>query len=168
MMAKAIQLRENFTNQKVSPMSPIVVGLGTTCFDALIGNSYRNSLDQLDNWGRAAFTTAWLLFLCKLVIGFVSAYDIFLTVKYVEFLPSMELNPVGRVLMNLDSGPSCRLDQIAGFIALKFCGNFATLVTIELLSYWKRRVAVLVALGITAFQLALLMVLTLQFLPPPN
>lgn len=98
----------------------------------------------------------WVLLLCKLTIGVVSAYDIFLTVKYFESLPNMELNPVGRWLMMLDEGPDCRLHQIAAFIAAKFAGNFIALCVIELLAAWRPRMSTAVALSVAAFQIGLL------------
>jgi hypothetical protein len=98
----------------------------------------------------------WTLLACKLIIGLVSAYDIFLTIKYVNSLPLMELNPIGRWMMQLDSGPECGLDQIACFVAAKFSGNFLTLACIELLCHWRRSLACLVACGVSAAQLLLL------------
>ncbi len=98
----------------------------------------------------------WTLLICKLVIGVVSAYDIFLTVKYVEFLPTMELNPIGRWLMMLDRETSCHLSQIAAFIASKFVGNFVALSVIELLANWKPKISSAVALSVAALQLLLL------------
>lgn len=98
----------------------------------------------------------WTLLLCKLTIGVVSAYDIYLTIKYVESLSTYELNPIGRWLMRLDAGPQCELSQTASFIAAKFCGNFIALSVIELLGTWKAYIAAAVALAIAAFQLGLL------------
>lgn len=96
---------------------------------------------------------------CKVIIGLVSAYDIHQTIKYVEYLPQMELNPIGRWLMSLDSGPECDLQQAALFITAKFAGNFACVVIIELLSHWRRGLASLVAISVAAVQLGLLYVL---------
>jgi hypothetical protein len=98
----------------------------------------------------------WTLLLCKLIIGVVSAYDIFLTIKYVESLPMMELNPIGRWLMMLDNQTTCQLSQIAAFIASKFAGNFLALCVIELLASWKPRMSTAVALSVALIQLWLL------------
>ena len=97
----------------------------------------------------------WVVLFCKLVIGFVSAYDIFLTIKYYETLPSMELNPIGRWMMMLDNGPECELNQIAAFITAKFAGNFVVLCVIELLVKWKHRMAAIVALAVASCQVML-------------
>jgi len=98
----------------------------------------------------------WTLLVCKLIIGVVSAYDIFLTIKYVESLPMMELNPIGRWLMMLDDQTTCQLSQIAAFIASKFAGNFLALCVIELLANWKPKMSSAVALAVALFQLWLL------------
>lgn len=100
------------------------------------------------------------LLVLKLTIGLVSAYDIFLTIKYVECLPEMELNPVGRWLMCLDSGPECGLDQIAGFVSAKFAGNFLTLAILELVCHWRKSLAVCIATIVAMAQLYLLHILT--------
>ncbi|MEC8555812.1 MAG: hypothetical protein VXZ82_12460 [Planctomycetota bacterium] len=96
----------------------------------------------------------------KLIIGFVSAYDIFLTIKYIDSLPMLELNPIGRWLMRLDSGPTCSLDQVACFVSAKFAGNFLCLSVIEMLGSWKRPAAVSAAFVVAALQLLLLGFLT--------
>lgn len=93
---------------------------------------------------------------CQLLIGLVSAYDIFLTIKYVEYLPELELNPIGRWLMQLDAGPTCSLDQVACFVSAKFAGNFLSLAIIEALGRWKPTLAGSVAVVVAALQLVLL------------
>ena len=111
----------------------------------------RPSFAAVQQW----LSNSWVLLACKLIIGVVSAYDIFLTIKYFESLPAMELNPIGRWLMSLDTGPECQLDQIAGFISAKFVGNFLVLATIELVSHWKRVMASAIAFILAGFQLLL-------------
>lgn len=115
-----------------------------------------SSFRRLDEFIERLACSAAMLLLCKLVIGAVSAYDIFLTIKYFESLPSMELNPIGRWMMSLDSGPECDLDQISCFIACKFAGNFIALSVIEALCSWKRYMATAVAFAVACFQLMLL------------
>jgi hypothetical protein len=107
------------------------------------------------------FCNRWSLLVCKFLIGLVSAYDIYLTIKYVEYLGTYELNPVGRWLMQLDSGPECELKQVAGFITAKFAGNFIALSIIELLAGWRRYIATAVAFPIVLFQMGLLYYLVL-------
>ncbi len=99
------------------------------------------------------------LLVCKVIIGVVSAYDIHQTIKYVEYLPQMELNPIGRWLMSLDRGPTCDLQQAACFITAKFTGNFACLAIIELLCNWRRGLATVIAIVVAAFQSVLLVYL---------
>lgn len=112
--------------------------------------------EELNHHLANVFCNRWTLLVCKLLIGLVSAYDIYLTIKYVQYLGEMELNPIGRWLMNLDQGPTCELQQVAGFITAKFAGNFIAISVIELLASWKRHLATAVALPIVLFQLWLL------------
>lgn len=111
---------------------------------------------RISVWHENVVCSRWTLTVCKLLIGIVSAYDIHQTVKYVEYLPELELNPVGRWLMGLDDGPECDLQQTACFITAKFLGNFACLAIIEILSNWKRHIASGVAVSVAVFQLTLL------------
>ncbi len=101
-------------------------------------------------------TNPWSLLFCKLAIGLVSAYDIFLTVKYVESLPQYELNPLGRWMMSLDSEVPCELSQTAGFLGAKCLGNFIIFAVIELLANWRRGIASAVAVAIVVYQGGLL------------
>ncbi len=97
----------------------------------------------------------WTLAACKLTISLVSAFDIYLTIKYVDFLPMLELNPIGRWLMSLDSSAECDLKQVALFVTAKFAGNYAVLFTIDYLASWRLRMASCVALGVAVCQLVL-------------
>ena len=112
----------------------------------------------------AVLLSPWLLITLKMIIGLVSAYDVFLTIKYVEYLPLLEVNPIGRWLMGLEQemgpAPTCELAQIGGFIAAKFSGNFIALATIELIAVYRRSWAVVIAASIALLQLVLLFVLT--------
>jgi hypothetical protein len=115
-------------------------------------------VDKVDINGLIGATCCnrWALFGAKLLIGLISAYDVYLTIKYVGALPTYELNPVGRWLMRLDSGPTCELQQIAAFITAKFAGNLIALSVIELLASLNRSMAGAVALPVAAFQVWLL------------
>ena len=107
--------------------------------------------DQL----RLLLNSLCFLMLCKAVILAVSAYDIYLTVKYVEFLPQLELNPIGRWLLGLDQGPTCCLQQAAAFITAKFTGNVLVVVAIELLASCGFRLVGFVAGAVAFFQVLL-------------
>jgi hypothetical protein len=109
----------------------------------------------------AMLCTPMALLFCKAVIGIVSGYDLFLTIKYVESLPMMEMNPVGRWLMGIRSHCSCgyapgTLQQMACFITAKFFGNFITFGVIEALAHWRRPMAATVATTLAFIQLCLL------------
>ncbi len=106
-------------------------------------------------WLVAVVSSVWMLLACKSVIGFVSAFDTYLTIKYAESLDIYEQNPLGRWLMGLDQGPVCETQQIAAFITAKFLGTLLVLITIQGLAFWRVRVACMVATPVAAAQLYL-------------
>ena len=95
------------------------------------------------------------MLICKCIILVVSAADIYLTVKYVESLPELELNPVGRWLLGFDNGPECKLQHAAAFITAKFAGNVLVLATIEMLAHFRFRQVGFVAAAVALFQILL-------------
>ena len=97
----------------------------------------------------------WGLLVCKCIIFVVSALDIYLTVKYVEYLPELELNPIGRWLLGFDNGPECRLQNAAAFITAKFAGNVLVLAIIEMLAHCRFRRVGFVAAAVALFQILL-------------
>lgn len=110
--------------------------------------------------GRIMCSTCALL-LCKVIIGIVSGYDIFLTIKYVESLPWMEMNPIGRWLMDLNGdlslgGREASVQQTAAFISSKVAGNFITFAVIDGMAQWRRPMAAAIATVVASFQLCLL------------
>jgi hypothetical protein len=103
----------------------------------------------------SALGSVWGLLICKCIILVVSALDIYLTVKYVEFLPELELNPVGRWLLGFDNGPVCKLQNAAAFITAKFAGNVLVLAIIEMLAHCRFRKVGFVAASVAFFQILL-------------
>ncbi len=112
-------------------------------------------------WTLAIVSSVWVLMACKTLIGCVSAFDTYLTIKYAESLDVYEQNPLGRWLMGLDNGPVCDTQQIAAFITAKFLGTLLVLIVIQGLAYWRVRVAGLVATPVALAQLYLVIHLIL-------
>jgi hypothetical protein len=54
-------------------------------------------------------------------IGFTSAYDAYLAIKYRDTLAAMEKNPIGLWLMSLDGG------DVSLFMGIKFAGTVLVL-----------------------------------------
>ena len=97
----------------------------------------------------ALFATLWLFLI------FVSVFDGYLVVRFRHELHKTELNPVGRLLIQLNGG------QVWLMLAAKFLGTVAT-ATIVLLIYGRRpRLGVTIAGVIATLQLALLLFLLL-------
>ena len=103
---------------------------------------------------------AWVIIACKITIGFVATYDVYLTLKYASFLDRYEQNPVGRWLMSLDKGPVNDLQQIAAFVTAKFAGTLLVLIILQVIAGWRIRLGVLVAVPIALIQLYLAYYLT--------
>ncbi len=139
-----------------------------------LGSESFSSARTARNWTKASWTencrrlttsvvvvsnqvlgSVWGLLACKCIILIVSAFDIYLTVKYVEFLPELELNPVGRWLLGVDKGPRCDLQQAAAFITAKFAGNVLVLAIIETLAHCGFRRVGFVAGAVALFQILL-------------
>lgn len=90
--------------------------------------------------------------ICSLLIGFVSAYDSYLTVMYVDSLQGLELNPVGRLMMGLDDPLNGYTPHIALFLGCKFAGTILVLFVLQILWIWRRQLSSMVALKVAAAQ----------------
>jgi len=97
--------------------------------------------------------------ICSLCIGLISAYDSYLTIKYFASLKALEINPVGRWMMGLDSGPIDGVSHIALFLGCKFAGTVIVLFVLQMIWFWRRRWSGVIALKVALFQLALLLML---------
>lgn len=89
------------------------------------------------------------------IIGGISAYDAFLAMKYRAELPHMELNGLGRLLLWMEGGDP------ALFLGVKFFGTMMVLGILANLFYSRPVLGIWVARGVAAFQVGLLMFLTL-------
>jgi hypothetical protein len=117
--------------------------------------SRRGSATFIFSVAGAALGSVWGLLACKCVILTVSGMDIYLTVKYVEYMPQLELNPIGRWILGVDEGPHCKLQQAAAFITAKFAGNVMVLAIIEMLAHCRFRRVGFVAAAVALFQILL-------------
>ena len=85
-------------------------------------------------------------------VVFVSAYDSYLTVMYVDSLQSLELNPVGRYMMGLDDPLTGCTPHIAVFLGCKFAGTILVLFVLQLLWVWRRQLSSMVAMKVAFAQ----------------
>ena len=85
-----------------------------------------------------------------LFIGLVSAFDTYLTVKFQDSLEIEELNPLARMLLQLDGWDP------ALFIGVKFVGSVMVLGILTALHVADRRIGLVIATAIASFQLGLL------------
>lgn len=90
------------------------------------------------------FSAMWVL------IGAVSAFDTYLTVRYQETLVLLECNPVALWLLAYDEWNPATL------VALKFLGSMIVLGVLALSFRWRPRWGMFMSLSIALFQTALL------------
>jgi hypothetical protein len=100
--------------------------------------------DRLNFCQRMIFPGLWLF------IGLVSAFDTYLTVKFQDSLEIEELNPLARMLLQLDGWDP------ALFIGVKFLGSVMVLGILAALHLSDRRIGLVIATAIASFQLGLL------------
>ena len=97
---------------------------------------------------RAAYNLLWLF------IGAVSSYDAYLTMKFNDSIASMELNPLGVWLIEMDGGdPSL-------FIGVKFLGTIIVLGLLSLIHKHHQRMGWTLIGMVSTFQVGLLTFLT--------
>ena len=107
--------------------------------------------------GFLSFVALWL------VVGLVSAYDGYLTVRYQHMLHLFEENPVGRWIMDLDHGRVFNKDygyvvenqKVARFLGLKFAGTILSLAILLVVHRYKARMGLLISGIIASLQGAL-------------
>ena len=81
-----------------------------------------------------------------LVIGMVAAYDTYLSVKFQESLPILEMNPVCRMIIAADGG------SVAMLLGFKFAGTVLSLGAILLLYRFKPNIGVSIAMIVASLQ----------------
>ena len=91
--------------------------------------------------------------LLLLVIGYISAYDLYLAISFSEELILNEQNPLGRYLIKVNNG------NIALFMGLKFAGTITCLAILVVLYQCKKSWAWICISAITLFQISLLLYL---------
>lgn len=90
-----------------------------------------------------------------LFVGLVSFYDAYLVVAYSESIMELEQNPVGRFLIEFNSG------DVGLFVSVKAVGTALVIAALIGLYCTEKRLACSVAGGLTAFQFGLSLYLTL-------
>lgn len=96
-----------------------------------------------------------------IIVGLVSVYDMYLTIKYAQYLKYMEQNPVGRWLMQLDQLHNGAIPDLTLFLSAKSIGTLIVLIILAMLYHHRRRIGHPVAVGVSAFQVLLAWYLTL-------
>jgi hypothetical protein len=101
----------------------------------------------------------FLLTIYLVTIGAISLYDMVLTVRYSQTLRQLELNPVGRWLMQLDQLPKNSLPDLTWFLAAKGLGTAIVLLVIFTITRRRARLGHPVGVGVSLCQIVLAMYL---------
>lgn len=84
-----------------------------------------------------------------IIVGGVSALDMYLAIKFSESLNIMETNALGRWLMECDGG------SVALFMSLKLAGTMFVLGTITVMHAWRIRLASFIGWAVAIYQMGL-------------
>jgi len=90
-----------------------------------------------------------------LIVGGISVYDIYLTIRYAESLEQYEANPIGRWLMGLDQLARAECPDVSLFIGCKTVGTLLVLAVIATLVIRWARLGHPIAMGVSLFQITL-------------
>jgi hypothetical protein len=101
----------------------------------------------------------FLLSVYLTVIGAISFYDMVLTVRYAETLKQLELNPVGRWLMQLDQIPKNTEPDLTSFLFAKGLGTAIVLLVIFIMTQRRARLGHPIGFGVSLCQVVLAMYL---------
>jgi len=101
----------------------------------------------------------FLLTIYMVTIGAISLYDMVLTVRYSETLRQLELNPIGRWLVQLDQLPKNSLPDLTWFLAAKGLGTAIVLLVIFTITRRRARLGHPVGAGVSLCQIVLAMYL---------
>jgi hypothetical protein len=112
---------------------------------------------QLAGWARQGWFSA-----CWSFIGMVSALDTYLINRFGDVLASLEENPVGLFLINLNGG------NVSIFIRLKLAGTVLVMSVLAGLYVYHRRWSIPITASVAAFQFGLLFYLVLSSPPRPH
>tara|TARA_R110002020_G_scaffold377043_1_gene588109 strand:- start:1040 stop:1348 length:309 start_codon:yes stop_codon:yes gene_type:complete len=98
-------------------------------------------------WSKVIFSVQWLF------IGGCSAIDAYLSIKLRDVLYESELNPLGRLLLELGDG------DVALFMGAKFAGTVLALGILILVWRKNEKIAHIVIASLSVLHLALLVFL---------
>lgn len=102
----------------------------------------------------------FLLLACCAVIGLISSYDGYLTIRYHESLAQMEVNPLGRVILELDRDGGTSAAALATFLGLKFAGTVVVICALQGIFRGHRRIGLTCAVAVAMVQALLGLYLT--------
>lgn len=131
---------------------PATSGSGRFVLDFIVGSTNPSETTAI---GHSVARSPWIFPLLWVFIGFVTAVDAYLTVRFQSQLEFEEQNPIGVLVLSLsDWNP-------AQFIGLKYMGSTLVLGILTALYARNPRLGFTVTLAVAAFQFGLLCYLVL-------
>jgi hypothetical protein len=127
-------------------------GRGGLLFDFIVGTRNRTESDEI---GHSLSRRSWIFPLLWVFIGFVSAVDAYLTIRFHSYLEFEEQNPVGVMILSLSDW------KPAQFIGIKYMGSTIVLGVLTALYSRNPPLGLTVTSAVAAFQLFLLCYLLL-------
>lgn len=121
------------------------------CLRPQIQEMHRSIYNNYQRWKASCLSIVTYLF----VVATVALYDMRLTIYYSPSLKQMEVNPIGRWMMNLDHVQDGVMPNLTLFLTSKLVGTLIVLATIYLLVLRSSRFGHAVGVGVTCFQLIL-------------
>lgn len=98
----------------------------------------------------------FFFFVCWLLAACVSCYDTYLTIRLFEELSRNEQNPIAREILQVENWKT-----VSTFVSIKMGGTITSLHLATLLFSRNRKWGITVMMAVAAFQLWLLMYLTM-------
>ncbi|HEV7280598.1 MAG TPA: hypothetical protein VGN57_10370 [Pirellulaceae bacterium] len=136
------------------PLNALIGTLASPARDSYAPMLERRTADLAAFLQRPA-TQEFVLLACCVVIGLVSAYDGYLTIRYHESLAQMELNPLGRTILQLAQDGGASAAALATFLGLKFAGTVIVICALQGIFRGHRRIGLTSAIAVATVQVLL-------------
>lgn len=138
-------------------MTPLNALVGTLASPARrsFAAGFAKRLAQVSALLRRPAVLEFLALACCAVIGLVSSYDGYLTIRYHESLAQMEINPLGRTVLRLDDDGGASAAALATFLGLKFAGTVVVICILQGIFRWHRRIGLTCAVAVAMVQILL-------------
>lgn len=88
------------------------------------------------------------------IIAAVSLYDTYLIIRFADMISMMEMNPIGRWLLDIADG------EIGVFVRVKLAGTFSVLCMLVFMKMRRNRMLFTITTSVASYQTGLMIFLT--------